>query len=789
MMSRLLFRLHVAPTAFTYLAVTGTVLLAVPEAPRAQLSCVGVPAPRVEYRPGETDILTGSVNSEVRTCLPVPNSAPTTSVTYGNATVGSSGSVALFVPGQNTDPDKASVLTFLNSSVAAGTGDFVSRAAVPFQLNGNLRVNFVNTSIGSGRSMTFLPSNGSNVDPTSVYIVSDTPTTYDDLTVSGATSFTVGAYKIATLINRPSDITFTNSSIAATSNIDVLSGSKVTIDGSTNLTALNFDISGTLAGSGTVNGLDLTLGSNGIIAPGSSIGTLTVNSDVRVLPGATLEAEIDPSGAQNADLLQVNSSIRGGSNLTIQVQPVRSGLTASEIAAANDYTVLQATSLDGAPAVVEGGSLPALVTVNTVGDPTRTGNVILRFSELPTTQLQTTSPVTSSGNQNHSGIATALGIVASTGTAGPAGGTASPSASTVLANGTSLGTAVGSLTNNQLAAFNNVHGEAYASHLTVNLEQLDQLAGVVMDHTSGLGVPFGVSGAPGADGSTRGEVEARRRVWADLGYVSGDVDGEGGLGDFNYNLFTGVAGVDLLQSPLYNAGVFVGGGTTGMDEHDLIDQKFDTTSVFAGVYGRYTFDWDVTLSGTAAYARGWSDAVRNLDDVGNFTGGQAKADFNSNSFLAGLRVQRPFEFDSIDFTPYAGATYAYTSQGTLNESGGGDFNFSVDDATADSLVLSLGGNLSHDYEMGEDVFRPVAFARYEYDALARGDENHDIQVTSPVFGSFNQVGQNRGAHGVVAGLGFTFETLDTVGISAGYLYSLRSNGEEHGVRGNVTIRF
>lgn len=781
-------RVREKTTLTAFCALTCICLMTTARPANAVPICSGVPAPSVAYRAGASDKISTPVNIKENVCLVTPGALPNTSLLYENTNVGASGSIVLFAPGQSTNPDKASVLTFFDSSIAAGTGDFVSSAAIPLQSTGRIRVNLVNTSIGSGRSMTLLSSNGGSVDPASVYIASDTPVIYDDLTVDGANSITVGAYKINRLVTRPSEVTFTDSSITANSNFDVLAGSKVTIDGATNLTALSFDISGTLAGSGTVNGLDLTLGRNGIIAPGSSIGTLTLNSDVRVRPGATLEAEIDPTGAQNADLLQVNSRVRGGSNLTIQVVPVRSGLTASEIVAANDYSVLQARSLDGAPSVVEGGSLPALVTVNTVGNPTRSGSVILRFSEIPTNQLQTTSPVTSTGNPNHANIATALGAAASVG-GGTAGAAGSPSASTVLSNGTTLGTAVGSLTNNQLSAFNSVHGEAYASHLTVNLEQLDQLAGTVMDHSSGLLVPFGSSGAPTANGLSEAEVEARRRVWADLGYTGGNVDGKNGLGDFDYGLFTGVAGVDLLQGPAHNAGVFFGGGTTTMDEHDLIDQKFDTTSVFAGLYGRYTFDADVTLSGTAGYAHGWSDTVRTANDLGSFMGGQAKADFNSNSVFAALRVHRPFEFEAVDLTPYVGAAYAYTSQGTLNESGGGDFNFSVDDASADSLVLSLGANISHDYEMGDDLFKPVAFARYEYDALAGSDDNHDVQIVSPVFGTFNQVGQNRGAHGLVAGLGFSFEMQDTFGIGAGYLYSLRSNGQEHGVRGSVTIKF
>ncbi|MBB6488514.1 autotransporter domain-containing protein [Rhizobium lusitanum] len=71
----------------------------------------------------------------------------------------------------------------------------------------------------------------------------------------------------------------------------------------------------TLGGHGTVgsgSGSVVTIGSGGTVAPGNSIGTLTVNGNYVQAAGSTYVAEIDPSGA--SDLIKVTgtATINGG---------------------------------------------------------------------------------------------------------------------------------------------------------------------------------------------------------------------------------------------------------------------------------------------------------------------------------------------------------------------------------------------------------------------------------------------------------------------------------------------
>ncbi|HYG05347.1 MAG TPA: autotransporter domain-containing protein, partial [Stenotrophomonas sp.] len=88
----------------------------------------------------------------------------------------------------------------------------------------------------------------------------------------------------------------------------------------------------------------------GTIAPGNSIGTLTVAGDYVQLPGSTYEAELGPAGT--SDLLQVNgrASLQGGT-----LRPTLLGATAM---LGQNYRVLNASGgVEGRFATVD-GSLP-----------------------------------------------------------------------------------------------------------------------------------------------------------------------------------------------------------------------------------------------------------------------------------------------------------------------------------------------------------------------------------------------------------------------------------------------
>ncbi len=776
---------RVALTSLTFVSLAYFLLSASAQAQSSQV-CAELGSPRVEYSSGsETTLTNQTISTTERTCLPIPN-GPITGLTIENSSITSSGEIEIYVPGRNVVRSNASVLTLLNVDVAAGSGDFVSREALATNLNGKLRVNLINTSIGSGRSMTFAPFNGQNIDPTEVYFQSDRPLTYDNLTVVGATEVVFGAYFIQTRIVEASDFTLTNSSISSTSDMEIAAGTTLRLDASSSLSSFNFDNFGTLAGNGTVNAVNFTVKNGGVLSPGFSIGTLHNTGGIAFDAGSTILTEVDPLAGQKADLVTSTGPVTGINRARIQVEAARPGLSAQDYASGNDYTVFQASSFDGdTPILVAGGSLPALSSLSIANVPTADGRIDIAFTTLPVSSLPQNPLV--AGSPNASNLS---GAVANT---------ASTSPGTMLSSGATLGNAVSTLTNAGLAGFNRVHAEPYSSNLTIGLEQLDLITNAVLSHADCRryqSVGFRTQDQPIASGdidaiqNRTGAIDcADRRWWIDTAYVSGNVDGSNGLGTFDYSLSTIVAGADVVSSDRGVVGVYAGVGTSSMDEHDQVDQDFSTDSYHAGVYGRTTTGtWE--FSGLIGYMFGETDARRINPSLDGFTGGEAKSDLDQEGIHAGVQARKLVNLKSgARMSTVFGLNYGRIRQGSGTETGGGDFNYSVENADAESLIASIGIDYQQDFLTENGLLTPIAFARYEYDFYANKNREHEITVTSPIFGTFTQVGQNRGANGFVLGLGLGYQMSEQTRFTAGYSYSARSNGEEHGLGANLSVLF
>ena len=226
-----------------------------------------------------------------------------------------------------------------------------------------------------------------------------------------------------------------------------------------------------------------------------------------------------------------------------------------------------------------------------------------------------------------------------------------------------------------------------------------------------------------------------------------------------------------------------------MDEHDQVIQDFSTDSFHAGLYGRSTSgSWE--FSGLLGFMSGKTSAVRNNPSFGSYTGGEARSELDQTGVHTGVQARRrSYLASGATFSTVFGLNYARIRQDGATETGGGDFNYSVDKADADALVASVGVDYSQTYNTRNGVLKPILFARYEFDILANKNSEHEITVTSPIFGSFTQVGQNRGPHGLVLGLGAGYDISEEVRFSAGYGYSWRSNGEEHGLGANLRMKF
>ena len=574
-------------------------------------------------------------------------------------------------------------------------------------------------------------------------------------------------------------------------------GATLSVDGTLDFSprSVGFALTGTLTGSGTVlnstGRLFFDINPTGVIRPGiGGIGTLTVTTPGLVFKdGAQLVAEVDPLAAQRADLLVVNGEVRDTDRLSILVEPANPGGDAASYAAAGDFVVLRATTLDGdAPTVIEGGSLPALVDVAIVGSPSASGEVALSFTEVPLAALPLRPAVTTTGNKNHASVVGGIATVATSPTTPP--GSTTPT----LVSGTTVAAAAGTLTKGDLAALNSVHAEPFSSYQTVMLEDYDMVAGIVLGHAGRSAVSFGGFSTPerGLAGSAmvgRGPLgEGTSDAWASLALVDGSVEGRNGLGSFGYAIGGLVLGTDVYDAGGLRAGVYGAINRTRLSEHDGVEQTIDGRSYHLGAYASWEAGRDFFISGVTGLAFGRHDSERVVPDVGAFTGGTATSSFDTRGLYLGAQIERSFDMGgAFTLTPSASAVYSRTIQKASGETGGGDFSFALGEAQADSLATSIGVTARRSVDASGQNWTVVGSAHYTRDWLAGEDDLHDVTVTNPIFGSYTQVGQNRGANGVTAGLGISGRLSEAIEVGAGYAYSWNDNGDEHGISASVSV--
>ena len=388
------------------------------------------------------------------------------------------------------------------------------------------------------------------------------------------------------------------------------------------------------------------------------------------------------------------------------------------------------------------------ITVTVVPDPTTTGAV-----------QTTTVVVTEPG-----------GAVISTETVNvpldPATGTTNTTNVAGLITGSG-----GTITHGGATGIGTLHPEIYASYMTVALEHSDQRRNMVLLNARGMGV---------ADGKAEGFTDDGRRFWIDTAISAGNVDSDGNLAGFDYNLGELILGADLWSSPEGRIGAYVGYGTYSMDEHtSAIASDLSSTAFHLGAYGAYDVD-DWSLTGMAGMSWAQTDGTRTA-----ITGSGANthnANYSSRTIEAAVRAEyngwQPL--GAFSFAPEFGLGYAHYSQDGFTETGASSSALNIYDTSAESLVASIGLNFSGP-EFGGGLI-PIGFARYEHDFLASSQRTHSIDAsfasTPGVSQSF--VGTHRGPDSLSVGLGLRAAPGSAWDVSAGLVYTVNTYGEEFG---------
>jgi hypothetical protein len=280
-------------------------------------------------------------------------------------------------------------------------------------------------------------------------------------------------------------------------------------------------------------------------------------------------------------------------------------------------------------------------------------------------------------------------------------------------------------------------------------------------------------------------------VWADVAGFTGTVNSYNGLAGFGYNSYYGVVGIDLFRNQTGGLGLYGGAGNSYMTQSSQVSQSFNNNTGYVGMYGGLYLVSDVKLSGAVGYFFGNSNATRNNPNVGNFTGGTASDSYSSNGAFAAIKLSQSMLIgEKFTLTPFIGGSYSQLNTGAVSESGGGDFNYSINAAKSYQTITFAGAEFVQPLTaMGENSLSAVGFYRFSYNWSANTDSAHTVTASSSAFGTFNQTGANMGPVSNLFGLGLQGQLSKDVSLRFGAVAAINSNGTQYGGGGEVKIRF
>jgi len=466
--------------------------------------------------------------------------------------------------------------------------------------------------------------------------------------------------------------------------------------------------SGTLGGNGTIYG-DVFLG--GTMAPGNSIGTMTINGNYFTNSDSIQQIEINSGGftpGVHADLIVVNGNVNlNGGTVSVVMEPgggFRSGMTYHFLS----HSGTRSGTFDGITIN------SAFLTSSLIYNPKTIGFVLSRNStkmrDVAETQDQQQAATYLDSNES-----------AATGDAGA-----------LFDKVLSLDAA------SARSAFDQLSGSVYGSAAQANLQNLTQMYQMLGRNTSnfgGAGSPAGTNDT--ADVATTGSSyrfaaqspddlltdgrpmvvptvpSPRRRIWnawsSSYGSVNGSSDSIG-----SYAAGGTMLAVDRALSDAWNFGGFGTYSYVSLHSTTPADQQVRQNGGLLGTYLRGDDGANHLLAASALGFDGY-DSNRQIPFAG--VNSSAAGDYGGWQCSTYLEYGRRFEVRRFDLEPFVALQYAHVRQNEFMETGAGAANLQVDGVDADSLRGILGSRFSWDGVWRRRLLRPELHAAWIHEYL------------------------------------------------------------------------
>jgi len=505
---------------------------------------------------------------------------------------------------------------------------------------------------------------------------------------------------------------------------------------------------GTLGGSGQVGPTIV----NGNIAPGNSIGALTVNGGFVQNPNSTYTVELNAAGQSDRIAVNGQATISGG---TVQVQAVPGVYQAGQ-----RYTILTATGgVDGQYNAV-GGFIPGFFLASAVYYP---NSVELLLNSNFQGSVST---------NNQRAFAAYLDRFAPA----PTG---------------DLGTVVAvlrTLTPSQLQnAMDQLGGSTNQSLLGVarmrSMYQNQLLADQIRSGVYEIAAPTVEARGQIPDEDAANDLFAAGwRGWSQVYGLNGRLNGDFNAFRTSYNFFGFQGGLERRYDATrlgFTAGYTHSNiGTLPVSSHAEAD---------GGNFGFYASQayGNAYLLGSATYAHDGYTTRRSLafDGISR----EANGDPDQNTFNGLIEAGYTHCWEFVTLQPITGFQYTTVNQTGFTETGAGSLNLRSISQSADSLWYSLGFRLGRPFETDGWTFKPTVHGRWVTDLL--GENNLLTGNLSGVPGSYVVQGAATGRDFMVGGFGLALERGGWLRLVGDYTYQTSNRQNSHTGSGGVEIRW
>jgi len=570
----------------------------------------------------------------------------------------------------------------------------------------------------------------------------------------------------------------------------------------------------TVFGGGMISGTGqlptLRMAPGGRIAPGNSIGKLSVNGDLDFQGGVY---ELELQGPQS-DIIAVSGNVNAFSG-TLRLIPYGGGTAFPE------FTYVGLTAPSSNP-FASSGSLQVDASRFTSSVVLREGTTIVQNSsgnarqfDLQFKPRHPSGAVTAALKATGAGQGNALRAASvfdagfrrlATANAGNVNATGSLIGSTGFTTGQAeaAGITPGFLqvqakllsltTAGQLkAAMQAISPENYASFQAVALNSLQLQRDTLFSQAASCPANGWVVNANNTGKPPRQPL----CVFASGGNTTGNTDGRHGRSSYDSAIAAGLYGLEWKTAPAWTIGAAYGHGSANLSNLGLAENSVHAIVNSGALYSVYQPNNDLAIKGLFAYSNFNVDGDRNTPYLGNGStvSGTATGQGYTTAIQAELALPLNAASSRVPLTlkPMLGIAYGAYQQQSFDESGNESLQLDISQHTAQSLVGTVGAELSSHFVLNDkrnNVLIPRLKLAYQVDPLANDSSNYRLQATVPAAGAaFSTTGQSNGANNLVVGGSVEVQIADKASLFAGVNYQAFENGNQFGYGGGVKYNF